>query len=121
MSHNDKITTIQDLKKIAQEFRDDRDWQQFHSPKNLSMKIAIEAAELMEKFVWLSTESSFDELDKNRQEIEDEMADVFICLIHFCNTANIDMSSAFIKKLQEVSKKYSIEKSKGKSEKYNKL
>ena len=121
MSHNDKITTIQDLKKIAQEFRDDRDWQQFHSPKNLSMKIAIEAAELMEKFVWLSTESSFDELDKNRQEIEDEMTDVFIYLIHFCNTANIDMSSAFIKKLQEVSKKYSIEKSKGKSEKYNKL
>ncbi len=75
----------------------------------------------MEKFVWISTQDSFLELEKNRQEIEDETADVFMCLIHFCNTANIDMSSAFIKKLKEVSKKYPIEKAKGKSNKYDKL
>ena len=121
MEKKDQTTTIQDLKKIAQKFRDERDWQQFHSPKDLSMKIAIEAAELMEKFVWLSTKASFTELEINRQEIEDEMADVFICLIHFCNTANIDMSSAFVKKLKEVEKKYPIEKSKGKHTKYDKL
>ena len=104
MPQNDSTTTLQDLKKIAQKFRDERDWQQFHSPKNLSMKISIEAAELMEKFVWLSTEASFQEIENNRQEIEDEMADVFICLVHFCNAANIDMSSAFLNKLKEVEK-----------------
>lgn len=121
MQSNDQKTTIQDLKKIAQKIRDDRDWQQFHSPKNLSMYIAIEAAELMEKFVWMSSEASFHEIDKNRQEIEDEMADVLICLVHFCNAANIDMTSSFTKKLQEVAKKYPVEKAKGKSDKYNKL
>ncbi len=121
MPHNDSTTTIQDLKNIAQKIRDDRDWQQFHTPKDLSMYIAIEAAELMEKFVWLSSQASFEEIEKNRQEIEDEMADVLICLVHFCNAANIDMTSAFRKKLQEVAKKYPVEKAKGKSDKYNKL
>ena len=121
MKKTDTTTTIQDLKVIAQKFRDTRDWQQFHSPKNLSMYTAIEAAELMEKFVWISTEASFAEIDKNRQEIEDEMADVFICLIHFCNAANIDMSSAFAQKLKEIEKKYPVEKFKGKSDKYNKI
>lgn len=121
MKQNDSIATLQDLKKIAQIFRDERDWQQFHSPKNLSMYIAIEAAELMEKFAWTTPEASFQEIDKNRQEIEDEMADVLICLVHFCNAANIDMTSAFKNKLQEVAKKYSVEKAKGKSDKYNKL
>ncbi len=121
MKTSDTTTTILDLKKIAQEMVNQRDWTQFHSPKNLSMKTAIEAAELMEKFVWLSTEASFEELHKNREEIEDEMADVFICLVHFCNAAKIDMTSAFIKKLESVKIKYPIEKAKGRHEKYNKL
>ena len=121
MNKKDQITTIQDLKIIAQKFRDERDWQQFHTPKDLSMYIAIEAAELMEKFVWLSTQDSLLEIEKNSQEIKDEMADVFICLVHFCNTANIDMSSAFEKKLKEIAAKYPIEKSKGKSTKYDKF
>lgn len=121
MQQKDRTTTLQDLKKTAKEFRDERDWEQFHTPKNLSMYISIEAAELMEKFVWLSTEASFQELETNRQEIENEMADVLICLVHFCNAANIDMSSVFMKKLQEIKKKYPIKKSKGISTKYNKL
>lgn len=121
MNNKDLTTTIQDLKAIAQNFRDQRDWKQFHTPKDLSMYISIEAAELMEKFVWFSTQESFLQLEENRQEIEDEMADVFICLVHFCNVANIDMSSAFVKKLQEVAKKYPIEKSKGKHTKYDKF
>jgi dCTP diphosphatase len=121
MHKKDSNTAMQDLKTIAKKMITDREWSQFHSPKNLSMYIAIEAAELMEKFVWLSSEQSFEELNKNRQEIEDEMADVFICLVHFCNAANIDMASAFIKKLESVKAKYPIEKAKGKHEKYNKL
>lgn len=121
MHKNDTTTTIQDLKTIAKQVVIDRDWTKFHSPKNLSMYIAIEAAELMEKFAWLSSEQSFDELEKNRSEIEDEMADILICLMHFCNAANIDIASAFIKKLESVKAKYPIEKSKGRHEKYNKL
>lgn len=120
-NNNDTKTTLQDLKAIAKKFVIDREWQQFHSPKNLSMYTAIEAAELMEKFVWMENNESFAELDKNRSEIEDEMADVLICLVHFCNAANIDMASAFERKLAEVSKKYPIEKAKGRHHKYDKL
>lgn len=121
MPKQDTTTTLQDLKKIAKEFIKEREWEQFHTPKDLSMKLSIEAAELMEKFVWISSQASFTELDKNREEIEDEMGDVFMCLVHFCNAANIDMASAFLKKLDKVKQKYPIEKSKGKHTKYTKL
>lgn len=99
----------------------ERDWQQFHTPKNLSAKIASEAGELLDKFVWLTSEQSFQELQNNRQEIEDEVGDIAICLLHFCNAANIDLTSAMLTKLQEVKAKYPVEKFKGIATKYNKL
>ncbi len=121
MQYNDSQTQLQQLKDVIQQLIAERDWQQFHSPKNIALKLSVEAGELLEKFAWMKEEDSFAELDKNRQEIEDEVADVFILLLSFCNAAKIDLSSAMMHKLQEVKAKYSIEKSKGVYTKYNKL
>jgi len=114
----DNTTTLAKLREIAKQFVTERDWNQYHSPKNLSMDISIEAGELMEKFLWLDTQESVDELNKNRQEIEDELADVFFALLCFSNAANIDISAAFAKKIQEIAAKYPVDKVKGRKEKY---
>lgn len=118
---NDKKTTMADLKILAGQFVAEREWAPYHNPKNLSMNIAREASELMEKFLWLTTQESINELAVNRQEIEDELADVLFGVLSFANTTNIDLSRALSHKLQEVAKKYPIDKSKGKKEKYTKL
>lgn len=118
---DDKKTTMADLKELAGKFVADREWAPYHNPKNLSMNIAREASELMEKFLWLTTQESVEELNLNRQEIEDELADVMFGVISFANTSNIDLSRALKHKLEEAAKKYPIDKSKGKREKYTKL
>lgn len=118
---NDTKKTVAELKQEAAAMVAERDWNQFHSPKNLSMGIAAEAAELMEKFLWIDSKASFDELATNRQEIEDECADVLIGLLCFANAANIDLSKAVEHKLALIKEKYPIEKSKGRATKYTKL
>ncbi|MCX5922081.1 MAG: nucleotide pyrophosphohydrolase [Candidatus Dependentiae bacterium] len=117
----DTTITLEQLKTTAAHFVAERDWAQYHSPKNLSMVVSIEAGELMEKFLWLTTQESIQEIEKNRQEIEHECADVLFALLCFANAANIDLSKAFEVKLAEIGKKYSVEKSKGRREKYTKL
>lgn len=121
MKLNDTSTTLQQLKDLAQNVTDERDWNQFHSPKNLAMYLSIEAGELMEKFVWSTTEQSYDDVDKKRQEVEYEAADVMILLMLFCNVAKIDISEAVRVKLEETKAKYPIEKAKGNPAKYTEL
>jgi dCTP diphosphatase len=118
---NDAKTTIQEVKDLVEKLIAERDWHQFHSPKNLSMSISVEAAELMEKFLWIDLAASHDEMNRNRKEIEDEAADVFMALICFCNASSIDLSAALERKLVEFKRKYPVEKSKGNSTKYDKL
>jgi NTP pyrophosphatase (non-canonical NTP hydrolase) len=115
---SDKSTTIQELKLKKAEFVKDRDWEQYHSPKNLSMSIAIEAAELMEKFQWIDNQKSKEIVEKNKLEIEEEIADIFSYILGFCNLYDIDLSEAFKNKLEKNKIKYPINKSKGKSDKY---
>jgi dCTP diphosphatase len=117
----DSTTTIEALKNSVKKFGDDREWQQFHSPKNLSMSIASEAAEVMDLFLWCESAASYDELEKRRQEVEDEIADVAIMTLVFCVRHNIDLSKAIAHKQIEAAAKYPIEKCKGKSLKYNQL
>ena len=118
---SDVTTTIDTLKKQVKKFVEDREWQQFHNPKNLSMALASEAAEVMDLFLWCDNNESFNELEKRRQHVEDEIADVTILILAFCNRTNIDLSSAITKKQVEAAKKYPIETCKGKSLKYNEL
>lgn len=118
---NDNSSTIVQLKEIATELVNQRDWNQFHTPKDLSMNLSVESNELLEKFLWITSKASFDEINKNRQEIEDEVGDILFSILRFCSVANIDATAAFIQKIEKIKKKYPIEKSKGKHDKYTKL
>ena len=101
MSEGDGRTTVGELREAVARFIAARDWEQFHTPKNLGMSIAIEAAEIMEHFQWLTIEES-KELVKEpekRAEVADELADVVIYCLSFANCAEIDVSEAVLKKL----------------------
>ena len=90
----DKNITIHKLREVVKNFVIERDWEKYHSPKNLSMSISIESAELMEIFQWLSNKESYDLFKdkKQRKKIEDEIADIGIYLIDLCNILNIDLA-----------------------------
>lgn len=118
---NDSNATLQDLKKIAFNLVQERDWQQFHTPKDLSMNLSVESNELLEKFLWMTSAASFDEAQKNRLEIEDEVGDILFSIFQFCTVTNIDATQAFLQKIDKIKQKYPVEKSKGKYDKYNKL
>ena len=112
--------TLDEIKKKIKLFVQARDWEKFHSPKNISMSIAIEAAELMEHFQWLTVEQSKKMLkDKNRrEEIEDELADIAIYVLDFCNVSGVNIDKAILRKLEKSSKKYPVHLVKGKADKY---
>lgn len=111
---------IEELRQKILKFREERDWKQFHNPKNLSMSIAIEASELMEIYQWLSLEDSVEYSKKHKKEIEEEVGDIFNYLILFANDLGIDLVKATSDKLEISKKKYPINKAKGNSTKYNK-
>lgn len=115
---SDTETTIGQLKEIVEKFIAERDWQQFHNGKNLSMAIAVEAAELMEHFMWAeSATTSFDE--KKRTEIEYELVDILFAVLAFANRYNIDLTTAFLEKQKIKAEKYPVELAKGRSDKYH--
>lgn len=114
---NDSCTTIENLRSQVESFVCERDWVQFHSLKNLSMAIAIEAAELMEHFTWLDRSTEVD-LEHKRCEIENELVDVLTAAFAFANRYNVDITTAFLRKLALNKKKYPIDKAKGRWEKY---
>jgi len=113
---SDSSTTIDHLKQMTLEFVRERDWEQFHTPKNLSMAIAIEAAELMEKFRFIESKDSYEALKEQRAEVEDEVADIIWATVRFAHMASIDISSALEKKLASTAKRYPVEKVRGKVE-----
>jgi len=117
----DKTTTIRELRDLVETFIDAREWYQFHTPKDLSMAVSVEASELVEKFLWIGSQKSFQECDKNRQEIEQELADVVITAINFARAAKIDIATAVQEKLQHNNQKYPVQKAKGRYHKWDKL
>ena len=112
---SDNKTTIQGLKSLVQAFVDARDWQQFHSPKNLSMSLSIEAAELMELFQWLDLDEAKDAMKTgaDRENAIDEIADVLIYALAFCNSNDIDVAEAVTRKMGKNNQKYPVDKFKG--------
>ena len=119
---NDKQTTMAQLKQAAAEFVQERDWEQFHGAKNLSTGIAIEAAELMELFVWTTDKHEAAQIVKQKQTlVQQELADIVITALLFANEFDIDVSSAIKQKLALNRQKYPIEKSKGVNKKYDEI
>jgi len=94
---------------------------QFHDPKNMSISIMIEAAELLEHFQWKSKEEVKKYVEENKEDIQDEIADVALYLFELADNLDIDLLNAMKRKLEKNKKKYPVEKAKGKHTKYNKL
>jgi len=115
------MTELEELRERIRDFRDERDWMQFHNPKNLACSIVIEAAELLEHFQWKSLEQSEETARSNRGEIADEIADVAIYLIELAENLGIDLGEAIRQKLAANAIKYPIQKAKGSALKYTKL
>ena len=112
---SDEKTTIAQLRKLVAAFVDERDWQQFHSPKNLSMALAIEAAELMEHFQWITTDASRDvhtDGEKKRL-VGEELADVICYALAIANELNIDVSSTMQAKMVKNAAKYPVSEYRG--------
>ena len=114
----DQSTTIQELKERMAQFVRERDWEQFHTPKNLSMSIAIEAAELMEHFQWLTVEQSKSLDDDALQDISEELADIVIYSLSLSNFLELDLAEAIVNKMEKNIRKYPKEKVRGKAHKY---
>jgi NTP pyrophosphatase (non-canonical NTP hydrolase) len=106
-----------DLRKFAAE----RDWDQFHSPKNLAAALAVEAAELLEPFQWLTEEQSRSLTPRQVEAVRKEVADVLIYLVRLADKLDIDLISAARNKIVENAQKYPVEKSRGSMRKYSDL
>jgi NTP pyrophosphatase (non-canonical NTP hydrolase) len=119
----DATTTTAELKARVLAFVRERDWEQFHAPKNLSMALAAEAGELMEHFLWATPEESraIAQDPVKRAKIAEELADVVIYALEFANATQLDVAAAIESKMAANAKKYPVEKSKGRSEKYDEL
>jgi len=102
-------------------FRDARDWKQFHNPKDISLSLVLEASEVMEHFQWKSKEEIETYVQSHKDEIGEELADVFYWVLLMSHDLKIDIVDALNKKIAKNEQKYPIEKSKGKHIKYNKL
>lgn len=120
---DDNRTTLAELKTRVLAFARERDWEQFHAPKNLSMALAAEAGELMEHFLWSTPEASRAIVadPAKRRRIEEELADVVIYALEFANIAQIDVAAAIEAKMAANAAKYPVEKARGRSDKYTEL
>jgi NTP pyrophosphatase (non-canonical NTP hydrolase) len=120
----DAKTTVGEIKARVLAFARERDWEQFHAPKNLSMALAAEAGELMEHFLWDTPEASRTKVAgdaAHREKIEEELADVIIYALEFANMTGIDVAAAIERKMAQNAAKYPVDKAKGRSAKYTEL
>ncbi len=117
MSDNGELPhDLRALRREVAAFMEERQWGRYHTPKNVAAALAVEAAELQEIFLWREPD---DRCEDKRQEIEDEAADVLLCLLNFCNRANVDIGPALLRKLEKAATKYPVEKVRGRREKYD--
>ena len=114
----DRLETLR--ARLAQ-FAAERDWDQFHNPKNLAMAVAAESGELLEHFQWLTFDQSSRLPRDTREEVALECADILLFLLRLCDKLDIDLAAAAKRKLALNARKYPVEKSRGKATKYNKL
>jgi len=109
---------IETLSKRLRQFADDRDWDQFHAPKNLSMALIVEAAELAEHFQWISEQQSMELSADKLKEVAYELADVFIYCLRLSDKLGVDLPKVVDEKIKLNEKKYPAEKVRGSSKKY---
>jgi NTP pyrophosphatase (non-canonical NTP hydrolase) len=115
------MNPIERLTKKIVEFRDRRNWKQFHNPKDLSLSLVLEATEVMEHFQWKSPEEIEKYVKENKKEIADELADVFYWVLLISSDLDIDIEKALDEKMKINDEKYPEDKAKGKHTKYTNL
>lgn len=106
---------MEELLNQLKQFRDQRDWKQFHNPKDLALALSIESGELLEAFLWRTSEEA------DRDKVREELADVFAFAILLADEYDFDVREIVLDKIQKNAKKYPVDKAKGTSRKYNEL
>ncbi|MFA6121173.1 MAG: nucleotide pyrophosphohydrolase [Sideroxydans sp.] len=109
------MSDTQEITQALLEFRDERDWAQFHNPKDLALALNIEAGELLESFLWKSAEQA------NKDEIREELADVFAYAFLLADSYGLDVKQIVLEKIKKNALKYPVEKAKGSAKKYTEL
>lgn len=110
--------TIKELQDQVVEFRNARDWKQFHNAKDLALSLVLESSEVLEHFQWRNGDEIAERVTKHKEEVADEMADVLWYLLLLSDETGIDLSSALERKLAKNVQRYSVDKSKGNHKKY---
>lgn len=109
---------IADLQKMIHEFVDDRDWDQFHNPKDLAVSLTLEAAEVLEHFQWKNDAEMREHVLTRRDDVGEELADVLYWVLLLSNKIDLDLTEAFTRKMSQNVAKYPVEKAKGNHKKY---
>jgi NTP pyrophosphatase (non-canonical NTP hydrolase) len=110
---------LEELKQRLRAFARERDWEQFHSPKNLAMAMIVEAGELVEHFQWLTEQQSRTLDPSRREQVAQELADVFIYLVRLADRLEIDLLDAAARKIELNARKYPVERARGSARKYD--
>lgn len=118
MSETDSLILLRDRLRV---FAAERDWDQFHSPKNLAAALSVEASELLEHFQWLKEDESFALSAEKRAKVAEEIADVLLYLIRISDKLDVDVLASALKKIDANAKKYPVEKARGSMRKYTEL
>jgi NTP pyrophosphatase (non-canonical NTP hydrolase) len=118
MKTSHPITSLEELRDRLRAFALERDWDQYHTPKNLSMALVAEAAELIEHFQWVEGNQSHLLADKTRQSVEEELADILIYLVRIADKLDIDLYQAADRKIGINARKYPADKVRGSAKKY---
>ncbi len=109
------MNDIQDITEALLQFRNERDWEQFHNPKDLALALSIEAGELLENFLWKSAEAA------NPDKVKEELADVFAYAFLLAEKYHFDVKEILLEKIKKNDVKYPVNKAKGTAKKYNEL
>ncbi|MCF7823041.1 MAG: nucleotide pyrophosphohydrolase [Candidatus Marinimicrobia bacterium] len=112
---------LQTLTTTIREFAKERDWEQFHNPKDLAAALSIEVSELQEIMLWTPSDLSAKKIEERREAVEHEVGDILVYLLRFCDVTGIDPIEAATQKLKLNAEKYPVHKSKGNSRKYTEL
>ena len=116
-----KNSDLQKLENLITRFRDERNWKQFHNPKDTSLSLVLEATEVMEHFQWKNSKEMIEHIKQHKKEIGEELADVLYWVLLMSHDLDIDIKDALEKKLIIAKRKYPIEKAKGNHRKYTEL
>jgi NTP pyrophosphatase (non-canonical NTP hydrolase) len=117
----DDATTLAELRARLRAFNAERDWGRYHSPRNLAMALSVEAAELLELYLWSEDAGPQPAVASRAPKVADEAADVLISLLNLCEAAGIDLAAATEAKIAKNAAKYPVEKAKGRMEKSDEL